>query len=159
MLSVGSPTATDAPAGTVGRADDDAPGTAVANAPAVITAVTVSFRFEAAHHLVWHPGKCRNAHGHSYRLDVSVEGPLDEHDVVVDFDAMKATVDETVVSRWDHRDLNDLFDNPTAERLAHDAWERLTGAGLPVSALRLWETADASVELRRVDPPAIPSPA
>jgi len=143
VLAVGSPTAADAPA--------------VTDAPAATTAVTVTFRFEAAHHLAWHPGKCRNAHGHSYRLEVSVEGPLDEHGVVADFDAIKATVDETIVSRWDHRDLNDLFDNPTAELLAHDAWERLTGAGLLLSALRLWETADASVELRRADPPAGPS--
>jgi len=156
VLPVGPPPATDAPATD---APADTVGPPATDAPAVTTTITVSFRFEAAHHLVWHPGKCRNAHGHSYRLDVSVEGPLDEHGVVADFDTVKTTVEETVVSRWDHRDLNDLFDNPTAELLAHDAWERLTGAGLPLSALRLWETADASVELRRVDPPAGTPPA
>jgi 6-pyruvoyltetrahydropterin/6-carboxytetrahydropterin synthase len=37
------------------------------------TSVTRTFHFEAAHRLPWHPGKCGNWHGHSYRLEVSVE--------------------------------------------------------------------------------------
>ena len=56
------------------------------------TRVTCTFAFEAAHHLAWHPGRCRNLHGHSYRLDVSVEGPLDANGVVLDFDTLKDVV-------------------------------------------------------------------
>ena len=56
------------------------------------TRVTCTFTFEAAHRLAWHPGKCRNLHGHSYRLDVSVEGPLDANGVVLDFDTLQDVV-------------------------------------------------------------------
>ncbi len=111
------------------------------------TSVTTSFTFEAAHHLAWHPGKCRNPHGHSYRLEVTVSGPLDDHGVVVDFDHLRAVVEQTVIDRWDHRDLNEILDNPTAELLAHRAWTLLADAGLTLSALRLWETDHSSAVL------------
>jgi len=111
------------------------------------TRVTCTFTFEAAHRLAWHSGKCRNLHGHSYRLDVTVAGPLDENGVVVDFDHLKAVVEREVVGPWDHTDLNQLIDNPTAELLAHRAWDLLTGAGLALSTLRLWETDTSSAEL------------
>jgi 6-pyruvoyltetrahydropterin/6-carboxytetrahydropterin synthase len=112
-----------------------------------LTSVTCSFTFEAAHTLAWHPGKCRNLHGHSYRLDITVGGPLDENGVVVDFDVLHEIVDREVIAVWDHRDLNQVLDNPTAELLAHRAWEILTDAGLSLAALRLWETDRSSVEL------------
>ena len=115
------------------------------------TRVTCAFDFQAAHHLPWHPGKCRQLHGHSYRLEVTVGGPLNEHGVVLDFDDLRAVVERVVIEPWDHQLLNDLLDNPTAERLAHQAWELLAGAGLPLRALRLWETPRSSVELLAED--------
>ena len=69
-----------------------------------------------------------------------VGGPLDGNGVVIDFDRLHEIVDREVVDHWDHRDLNQVLDNPTAELLAHRAWELLTDAGLTLSALRLWET-------------------
>ena len=114
------------------------------------TRVTCTFTFEAAHRLDWHPGKCRNLHGHSYRLDVSVSGPLDGNGVVVDFDELAAVVRREVIDRWDHRDLNDVLDNPTAELLGLRAWEILTAAGLDLAALRLWETPESWVDLTPV---------
>ncbi|MGD0392993.1 MAG: 6-carboxytetrahydropterin synthase [Acidimicrobiales bacterium] len=115
------------------------------------TSVTCSFTFEAAHKLAWHPGKCRNLHGHSYRLDITVRGPLDANGVVIDFDLLHEIVDREVIAQWDHRDLNQVLDNPTAELLAHRAWELLADAGLTLAALRLWETDTSSVELRGGD--------
>jgi 6-pyruvoyltetrahydropterin/6-carboxytetrahydropterin synthase len=111
------------------------------------TRVTCTFTFEAAHRLAWHSGKCRNLHGHSYRLDVSVEGPLDTNGVVLDFDVLQDVVRSNVIDAWDHRDLNEVLDNPTAELLAQRAWDLLTGAGLDLAALRLWETSDSWVDL------------
>jgi 6-pyruvoyltetrahydropterin/6-carboxytetrahydropterin synthase len=111
------------------------------------TRVTRSFRFEAAHQLPWHEGKCRNLHGHSYRLDVSVEGPLNEQGIVVDFADVAAVVQREVVDRYDHTYLNDLLDNPTAELLAHTIWKSLEATGLAVAAIKLWETADCAVEV------------
>ncbi len=115
--------------------------------PAPRTRVTCTFTFEAAHRLAWHPGRCQNLHGHSYRLDVTVEGPLDANGVVLDFDTLQDVVRSEVVDVWDHRDLNEVLDNPTAELLAHRAWELLAAAGIEPAALRLWETTDSWVDL------------
>jgi 6-pyruvoyltetrahydropterin/6-carboxytetrahydropterin synthase len=109
--------------------------------------VTRSFRFEAAHQLPWHEGKCKHLHGHSYRLEVSVEGPLNEHGIVVDFADLKRVVKAEVIDRFDHRYLNDIVDNPTAEVLAQSIWKSLEAAGLALAAVRLWETETCSVEV------------
>lgn len=111
------------------------------------TRVTRAFAFEAAHQLPWHPGKCRRLHGHNYRFEVTVEGPLGENGVVLDFDELRDVVHRQVVDRYDHRYLNDLLDNPTAEVIAADLWKRLEAAGLHLAHLRLWETPEASVEV------------
>ena len=111
------------------------------------TRVTRSFAFEAAHQLPWHPGKCSRLHGHNYRLEVTVEGPVDEHGVVVDFDELAAVVERELLERYDHRFLNDLVENPTAEVIAHESWKRLEAAGLRLARLRVWETPESSVEL------------
>src|ERR1700736_4651038 len=87
--------------------------------------VTRTFSFDAAHHLPWHPGKCRNLHGHTYRLEVSVEGPVGEQGIVWDFADLAELVRREVLERYDHQYLNDLMDNPTAELIAADIWKRL----------------------------------
>ena len=111
--------------------------------------VTRSFRFEAAHQLPWHDGACRNLHGHSYRLEVTVEGPIGEQGMVIDFADLKAAVNAKVIDRYDHRYLNDLLDNPTAELLATEIWKAVEAADLAVCRIRLWETPDSFVELGR----------
>ncbi len=109
------------------------------------------YRFEAAHHLEWHPGKCRRLHGHSYVLEVEVTGELDDRGVVMDF----AEVDEVVAvvlrgpDGLDHEDLNERLPNPTAELVAVLIGQRLDAAGLRWTRLRLWETDDGSVVLER----------
>ncbi|MDP9387856.1 MAG: 6-carboxytetrahydropterin synthase QueD [Actinomycetota bacterium] len=111
------------------------------------TRVTCSFTFEAAHRLPWHAGRCRELHGHSYRLEVTVEGAVGASGMVLDFDDLKAVVQREVVGRYDHTYLNDLLENPTAELLASEAWKRLEAAGLRLARLRLWETPTSSVEI------------
>jgi 6-pyruvoyltetrahydropterin/6-carboxytetrahydropterin synthase len=113
------------------------------------TSVTRTFTFEAAHQLPWHQGACRQLHGHGYRLEVTVSGPLNGDGIVVDFADLRAVVEREVIDRYDHTYLNDLLDNPTAELIAQDAFKRLEAAGLAVERLRLWETADCSVEIER----------
>jgi 6-pyruvoyltetrahydropterin/6-carboxytetrahydropterin synthase len=115
----------------------------------VRTSVTRCFTFEAAHQLPWHPGKCRNLHGHGYRLEVTVEGPVRDDGMVLDFAEVEAVVVREVIARYDHTYLNDLFENPTAELIAHDVWKRLEAADLDVACVRLWETPDSMVEVRR----------
>ena len=108
-----------------------------------------SFDFEAAHFLPHHPGKCRDLHGHSYDLIVTVDRPVDpESGLAIDFSELKQVVRREVIDRVDHKSLNDLLDNPTAERIAVWIWDRLAG---PLDGLReveLFETRSCSVVSR-----------
>lgn len=113
------------------------------------------FRFEAAHALPQHPGKCARMHGHSYRLEVAIAGPIRRdgpaRGMVEDFDALEAIVTSEIVDSLDHRTLNDLIENPTAEEILLWIWRRLEPALPSLDELVLWETATACAVLRRSD--------
>ncbi len=70
--------------------------------------ITKIFTFETAHVLYNYDGKCKNMHGHSYKLFVTVKGtPINdvEHSkngMVVDFGDIKKIVKEEIVDVWDH---------------------------------------------------------
>ena len=113
------------------------------------TLVTREFTFEAAHSLPWHQGKCARLHGHSYRLVVTVEGPLDERGVVLDFADLSTLVATHVLERFDHQHLNKFFDNPTAEIVANDIFVCLNNAGLALTRVVLWETANSYVTVEK----------
>ena len=115
-----------------------------------------SFTFEAAHVLPHHPGKCARLHGHSYRLEVALEGPLQPSGpaagMVEDFEVVSRIVKEAVVSELDHRSLNELIENPTAEHIVAWIWGRLQGELPSLAELTLWETPTACVVMRKGDP-------
>lgn len=73
-----------------------------------IVRVTKSFNFETAHALYGYDGKCRNIHGHSYKLYVTIKGtPIQDtsdvkYGMVIDFGDIKKIVNETVVDKFDH---------------------------------------------------------
>ena len=107
------------------------------------------FDFEAAHKLPHHPGKCKDLHGHSYRLVVSVEGPVDPRSgMAIDFSDLKAIVVQHAVSKLDHKYVNDLIDNPTAEAMAVWIWDRLKPELPGLAEVELWETRKCSVIYR-----------
>lgn len=70
--------------------------------------ITKIFTFETAHVLYNYDGKCKNMHGHSYKLFVTIKGnpinDLDDHKngMVVDFGDIKKIVKEEIVDVWDH---------------------------------------------------------
>ena len=107
--------------------------------------------FEAAHFIYNHPGKCRNLHGHSYKLFVSLEGAVaPETGMIIDFDDLSRIVQDQVIQRLDHHFLNDLIPLSTAENIAVWIWEELK-PGLPgLCQLELFETADNCVIYRGV---------
>ena len=77
------------------------------------------FEFEASHILPKHPGKCSRMHGHSYKLIVIIDGSVDkETGMVVDFAVLSDIVKEEIINKYDHRHMNDYFENPTAENMA-----------------------------------------
>jgi 6-pyruvoyltetrahydropterin/6-carboxytetrahydropterin synthase len=110
------------------------------------------FRFEAAHVLPHHPGKCSRLHGHSYRLEVAVDGTPRESGpaagMVVDFDDLARVVRTEVIDRLDHASLNDLLPNPTAELIARWIWDALEPALAGLSEIVVWETATACAIVR-----------
>lgn len=73
-----------------------------------IIRLTKAFTFETAHALYGYDGKCKNIHGHSYKLYVTVKGipSQDSNDVklgmVMDFGDLKKIVNEAVVDVFDH---------------------------------------------------------
>jgi 6-pyruvoyltetrahydropterin/6-carboxytetrahydropterin synthase len=121
-----------------------------------VVRIRKQFSFEAAHVLPHHLGKCSRLHGHSYRLDVTVEGPLQTSGpatgMVVDFDELARTVRAHVIDELDHRHLNDTIENPTSENIVAWIWRHLEPHLPELTELMLWETADAGALLRRGDP-------
>lgn len=119
--------------------------------------ITKSFNFEASHYLPHHKGKCANLHGHSYKLDVTVSGRIEEDEnkpncgMIMDFADLKAIVHRRVIDNYDHRNLNDFFKNPTAEimvkKIASDIIEELP-KGVHLVSCKLWETATSYAEHR-----------
>ena len=104
------------------------------------------FRFEAAHRLPRHEGKCRELHGHSYEIVISVERPVDESSgMVIDFSDLKKIVRREVLDKLDHRCVNDVIDNPTAENMADWIWRRLSPELSGLVEVELGETRDCSV--------------
>lgn len=88
--------------------------------------ITKTFKFDAAHNLIQYHGKCEKLHGHTYRLDVTVEGVLDEEQMVIDFLLLKKVVKARVLDVLDHSYINDHIQQPTAESIAIWIWERLS---------------------------------
>jgi 6-pyruvoyltetrahydropterin/6-carboxytetrahydropterin synthase len=107
------------------------------------------FDFESAHRLPNHPGKCRDLHGHSYRLVVSVDRSVDPASgMAIDFSDLKQVVREQVVDRLDHKYVNDFIDNPTAELMAVWIWNRLSETLPGLIEIELHETRNCSVVYR-----------
>ena len=131
--------------------------------------VCKTVRFDAAHVLTNHQGLCKNLHGHTYRVDVSVTQPeSDDRDMVIDFKDLKAIANEVVCDRFDHafiyntesageKEIAAVVEKngmrtvaipfrSTAENLARlffgDLRPRIPG----LSSVRVWETADSCAE-------------
>jgi 6-pyruvoyltetrahydropterin/6-carboxytetrahydropterin synthase len=89
--------------------------------------------------------KCNNphGHGHTYELEVTVEGEIDpQTGYVMDFSELKRAVSENVIRRLDRRHLNFDVDflagsNPTAENIAVGIWKQLEPAVAPARLVRI----------------------
>lgn len=103
--------------------------------------VTKEFTFHASHFLTKYYGQCERLHGHSYKLEVTVEGDIGENDMVIDFGILKRIVMRRVIDKLDHHHLNDLFENPSAERVCEWIWSQLE----PFSELLKEEVSDPNI--------------
>ncbi len=137
--------------------------------------LTKEFSFEMAHSLWGYDGACRNIHGHSYRLQVTIVGSPNQEPgnpkrgMVMDFGQIKQLVNRAVVHRLDHaymvgsdaplgvlQTLGELFERryvvdyqPTCENMIVDFAERIREVLPPavsLYSLRLYETATSYAE-------------
>lgn len=108
--------------------------------------VVERFKFEAAHAVII-DGQAEEIHGHTFRLEVAVEGPL-KNGYVVDFLELRRIV-EDIIKELDHKNLNALFKNPTTENIAlwiaEKIQEKLPG-GVQLKRIVLWEGDENGVE-------------
>ena len=137
--------------------------------------ITKEFRYEGAHALPGYDGKCRNIHGHSYILYVTVKGepcsngednPAKEG-MIIDFKVLKGIVEENIIDKFDHalvlrhgtplaQELALEYPNiiltdfqPTSENLISyfaEVLKRELPAKVELFSLRLYETASSYVE-------------
>ena len=138
--------------------------------------VTKQFTFETGHALYGYDGKCRNIHGHSYKLSVTVIGkPISDsshvkYGMVIDFGDLKKIVKEEVVDPFDHATVFDkntphvdlgrtleaqghkvILANypPTCENMVNDFAGRIIKRlprGVALHSLKLRETETAFAE-------------
>jgi len=103
----------------------------------------LTLEFDAAHRLPNYDGKCARVHGHTYDVEVVLEGPVDEGSgFLMDFYDLKQIL-KSVLEELDHRDLNEILPNPTAERIAEHIKTGLESCLLETPAslvsVKLWE--------------------
>lgn len=138
--------------------------------------ITKQFTFETGHALYGYDGKCRNVHGHSYKLSVTVIGtPISDntnvkYGMVIDFTDLKKIVNNEIVDVFDHatvfnkntphvelaKELSDrghsvlLVDyQPTSEMMVIDFAAKITALlpdNIELHSLRLQETASSYAE-------------
>jgi 6-pyruvoyltetrahydropterin/6-carboxytetrahydropterin synthase len=98
--------------------------------------------FDAAHSLPGYLGKCANLHGHTYQVEIVVEGQVGIDGFVMDFYQLKRIL-ANAVQELDHNCLNEILENPTAELIA--AWisqrlnQELEMSPVKLLSLKLWE--------------------
>ena len=145
--------------------------------------ITKQFTFETGHALYGYDGKCRNVHGHSYKLSVTVIGtPITDtsnvkYGMVIDFSDLKAIVKEDIVDIFDHATVFNANTphvelaqelkqrghhvilvpyQPTSENMVLDFAEKIKRrlpAGIELHSLRLQETESSFAEWYASDNP------
>ncbi len=118
-------------------------------------ALTVRDHFDAAHSLRGYDGECQRLHGHTWDVEVTVEGTeLDAIGIVYDFKTLKADL-RSVLDDYDHQHLNEVppFDamNATAENLAREVYDRLrtvVSDVVTVTEVAVWESPIARLAYR-----------
>jgi len=133
--------------------------------------VTKIFNFETGHRLSDYEGKCKNIHGHSYRLEVKIKGEINNQGMIIDFGTLKAIVNKIIDANFDHKIIlkeDSRFNkklkavlskdsmylvnyNPTAENMVIDFYTRIgkeLPKGLAIDRIRLYETATSYADLQ-----------
>ncbi len=120
--------------------------------------IAKDFKWEMGHRLPFHKGKCKNLHGHSYKLTVEFEGSIDKNGMVLDYYDVKEIVgpivdnlDHSVMVFEEDEELIDVLEKlnskavvvpfqTTAENICGYFLKEIKSAGLPenISQIRVW---------------------
>ncbi|MGG0293285.1 6-carboxytetrahydropterin synthase QueD [Bacillus pacificus] len=124
--------------------------------------VSKEFTFDAAHHLHCYEGKCKNLHGHTYKVVFGISGYVNEIGLAIDFGDIKKIWKNEIEIYLDHRYLNETLPamNTTAENMVVWIYEKMAEAltkdnrvneykGARVEFVRLFETPTSYAEVRR----------
>lgn len=124
--------------------------------------VSKEFTFDAAHHLHAYEGKCKNMHGHTYKVVFGISGIPDEIGIAIDFGTIKNIWKNEIEGYLDHRYLNETLPpmNTTAENMVVWLYEKMEAAlqssqyivahtGTRTEFVRLYETPTSYAEARR----------
>ncbi|WP_341518268.1 6-carboxytetrahydropterin synthase QueD [Bacillus paramobilis] len=124
--------------------------------------VSKEFTFDAAHHLHCYEGKCKNLHGHTYKVVFGISGYVNEIGLAIDFGDIKEIWKNEIEGYLDHRYLNETLPamNTTAENMVVWIYEKMAEAlikdnraneykGARVEFVRLFETPTSYAEVRR----------
>jgi 6-pyruvoyltetrahydropterin/6-carboxytetrahydropterin synthase len=142
----------------------------------MITTIKKEFHWEMGHRLPFHEGLCKNIHGHSYRAEIELTGPLNENGMVIDFYVLSQLV-KPVIEELDHsfmvNDQDTLLTNfleehsfkatvvefyTTAENIAGYLCDRIIKTlesiqhTIDLIAVTVWETEKASATVKKVIP-------
>jgi 6-pyruvoyltetrahydropterin/6-carboxytetrahydropterin synthase len=125
------------------------------------TTIYRQFKFDSAHWLPYHEGRCHNLHGHSFKVGIALSGvPKKDEDgnsesgMVMDFGRLKEMVNKAIIDIVDHHCLNEVLpiSNPTAESMSEHFFyklQKILSFGEPdvqLEFVRIWETEDAYAE-------------
>ena len=124
--------------------------------------VSKEFTFDAAHHLHAYEGKCKNLHGHTYKVVFGLSGFVNDIGLALDFGDIKDIWKDRIEPYVDHRYLNETLPlmNTTAENMVVWLYEQMDAAlrtesyesrceGGRVEFVRLYETPTSYAEARR----------
>jgi len=121
----------------------------------MIFRVAKKMQFSAGHYLTGVPEghPCRRQHGHNYEVVVVLEAVKLQGDMLLDFQDLSIDLG-SFKRKWDHRNLNDFFENPTCEKIALEIFHHFEGLydqedmGLRIARVRVSEgpTSWAEVE-------------
>ena len=112
--------------------------------------IAKEFTFDAAHQLPDEDcyGKCRHLHGHTYKLIVKIEGVVRDKGWVMNFKDLKEIVNEFVIEKLDHANINDYVEISTAENILLWIRKQIEDKLYPkLTSLTLWETPTSYAKL------------
>ncbi|CAM3903480.1 6-carboxytetrahydropterin synthase QueD [Aeromicrobium ponti] len=122
--------------------------------------VSKEFTFDSAHHLHCYEGKCKNLHGHTYKVIFGISGFVDDRGLMIDFGDIKEIWKNEIEIFLDHKYLNETLPpmNTTAENMVVWIYEKMAESlqrrsdeyfGARVEFVRLYETPTSYAETRR----------